>query len=70
MISTRKIRYVDAGDPMPTLLTIYNPGAAREFRLLILLHHFLLIVLHVMPLLYRVLNFRRLRQPGKEYAPC
>ena len=34
-ITTRKIRYVDAGDSMPVFLTLYNPGAARRLKLVV-----------------------------------
>ena len=38
-ITTRKIRYVDADDPMPVFLTIYNPGDARDLELVLMLQY-------------------------------
>ena len=36
-ITTRKIRYLDEGDPMGVFLTLYNPGARREIELVVML---------------------------------
>ena len=37
VVSTRKLRYVDAGEPMPVFLTVYNPGPARRVELAVVL---------------------------------
>ncbi len=39
VVSTRRLHYDGAGDAMPVFLTLYNPGAAREVELLLLLEY-------------------------------
>lgn len=36
-VTTRKIRYQNEGEPMPVFLTVYNPGEARDYEILLLL---------------------------------
>ncbi len=38
-ITSRKIRYLDVDEPMPVFLTVYNPGAAKSYELLVLLQY-------------------------------
>jgi len=38
-ITNRKIRYLDADDPMPVFVTIYNPGPERSVELVVVLQY-------------------------------
>ncbi len=38
-ITTRKLRYTDENDTMPVFLTIYNPSAAKQVKLVLLLQY-------------------------------
>lgn len=38
-LTTRKLRYTGVGEPMPLFLTVYNPGAARDVDLALVLDY-------------------------------
>jgi hypothetical protein len=39
VVSTRRLRYEQPGEALPVFLTLYNPGPARDFELVLLLRY-------------------------------